>query len=124
MTRDMDTVRKILLHVEQASEPVEQVSGIPAEIFSYHAALLMEAGLIEGDFAKDSNLLARDAVVFRLTWSGHDFLDAARDDTVWRTAKEKVLKLGASWTFDLLKEMLKALAKQQLTRIGLPDFNT
>ena len=123
MTRDMDTIRKILLQVEGASEPVEGVSDVPADVFAYHAALLMEAGLVEGDFAKGPNLLACDAVVFRLTWSGHDFLDAARNDTVWRIAQEKILKPGVSWTFDLLKETLKALAKQQLARIGLPDFD-
>ena len=47
----------------------------------------------------------------------------ATNDTVWRTAKEKVLKPGVSWTFELLKETLKALAKQQLARIGLPGFD-
>jgi hypothetical protein len=40
-----------------------------------------------------------------------------RDDTVWKKAKEHVLKPGASWTFDILKEWLKAEAK---SRLGLP----
>jgi len=42
---------------------------------------------------------------------------------VWRTAKEKILKPGVSWTFELLKETLKALAKQQLARVGLLGFD-
>jgi hypothetical protein len=42
---------------------------------------------------------------------------------VWNTAKEKILRPGASWTFDLLKESLKALARQQLAKVGLPGFD-
>ncbi len=39
---------------------------------------------------------------------GCDFLDAARSDTLWAKAKTSVIKPSASWTFDLLKEWLKA----------------
>ena len=58
-----------------------------------------------------------------MTWQGHEFLDSARSDSVWHTAKEKMLKPGISWTFGLLSEALKALAKQQLARVGLPGFD-
>jgi hypothetical protein len=44
----------------------------------------------------------------RLAWAGHDFLEAARDETPWSKAKEKVMKPGAAFTFDLVKEWLKA----------------
>ena len=35
-------------------------------------------------------------------------MDAARDDTLWRKAKESVIRPGASFTFDLVKDWLKA----------------
>jgi hypothetical protein len=38
---------------------------------------------------------------------------------VWRKAKEKVLKAGVSFSFELLKEALK----HQLRRTGLPGFD-
>jgi hypothetical protein len=43
-----------------------------------------------------------------------------------KTIKEISVALGPgmSWTFELPKETLKALAKQQLSRIGLPDLST
>jgi hypothetical protein len=84
---------------------------------------MKDAGLIEAAIAKGPDGSPAGAVIIRMTWAGHDFLDAARDDTVWRKAKDNVLKPGVSWTFDLLKQTLKALAQQQLARIGLPGFD-
>lgn len=123
MTRDMDVVRRILLHVEQAHEPIQSIPDCPSEVFAYNTALLIEAGFLEGKIIRGPKGNPFAAVVLRMTWQGHDFLDAARNDTIWRTAKQKVLKPGMSWTFDLLREVLKALAKQQLARAGLPGFD-
>jgi hypothetical protein len=122
MKRDMDMIRRILLHVEQAQKPVETVPDCAQNVFDYHTALIIEAGLAEGDVGKDHNLLPFGAVVFRLTWNGHEFLDSARSDTVWQIAKQKVLKPGASWTFALLGEVLKTLAKHQLAEAGIPGL--
>jgi len=43
----------------------------------------------------------------RMTWSGHDFLDAARDETLWKKAKQTVMKPAASFTFEIVREWLK-----------------
>jgi hypothetical protein len=93
------------------------------EQLAYHVQLLIDAGLVEGTVHYGASRGRRIPDAFhiqRLTWTGHDFLDAARNDTVWHTAKEKILKPGVSWTFELLKETLKALAKQQLSHLDLP----
>jgi uncharacterized protein DUF2513 len=120
MKRDIDIVRNLLLRTEAADGSVS--INDPAE--TYHVRIMLDAGLVEGRISEDVTSDApRHSHIHNLTWAGHDFLDAARDDTVWRTAKEKILKPGVSWTFELLKETLKALAKQQLTRIGLPGFD-
>ena len=58
-----------------------------------------------------------DYFVHRLTWPGHEFLAATRDETVWKRVTERVLKGGASWTFDIVKEWAKHEFK---TRLGLP----
>jgi Hypothetical protein (DUF2513) len=125
MQRDVDIVRHLLLWVE--SDRSHQLPpDISREQLAYHAQLLIDAGLIEGTVHYSSRRGGRVADTFhiqRLTWAGHDFLDAARNDTVWHTAKEKILKPGVSWTFEILKETLKALAKQQLARIGLPELD-
>src|SRR5437667_4183583 len=101
MKRDMDVIRRILMRVEQAEEPTESLSECPADVFAYHAMLLFDGRLAEGDFAKGPNLLPVNAVIFHLTWKGHEFLDSARSETIWNTAKQKVLKPGASWSFSL-----------------------
>src|SRR5215813_3685824 len=106
MKRDMDIVRHLLLWVE-SDRTLQLPSDVTQETFAYHAQLMIDAGLIEGTvhYGSRRGIRAPDAFhIQRLTWAGHDFLEAARNDTVWRTAKEKILKPGVSWTFDLLKE--------------------
>jgi Hypothetical protein (DUF2513) len=125
MQRDMDIIRDLLLWVESGRSH-ELPPAASREQLAYHAQLLIDAGLAEGSvhYAGRRGTRVPDAFhIERLTWAGHDFLDAARDDTVWGHAKEKILKPGASWTFELLKETLKSLAKQQLARMGLPELD-
>ena len=54
------------------------------------------------------------AVVSRLTWEGHDFLDAIQDDTIWAKPKESVLKPTLSASLDVLLEWLKRQAKVKM----------
>jgi hypothetical protein len=120
MKRDMDIVRNLLLRAEAADGSIS----ISDSVETYHVRIMIDAGLIEGRISEEITSDApRHSYIHNLTWAGHDFLDAARNDTVWRTAKEKVLKPGVSWTFELLREILKALAKQQLAGLGLPGFD-
>jgi hypothetical protein len=122
MKRDMDVIRMLLIQQETGEAPPE-LANYSEPLLVYNVALMKDAGLIEAAIAKGPDGTPMGAVIIRMTWAGHDFLDAARNDTVWRTAKEKILKPGASWTFELLKETLKTLATQQLSRIGLPGFD-
>ena len=48
-----------------------------------------------------------------LTWDGHEFLDSARNETLWRKAKEELKKTG-NFSFQILGEMLLSLARNQL----------
>ena len=45
------------------------------------------------------------------------FASAIDNDTLWRRAKENVIKPAGSWTFDVLKEWLKAEIVQGLPTI-------
>ena len=119
----MDVIRRILFDVEEAKEPVQKIADCPPDVFAYNASLLIQAGFVESKIIGGPKGLPRAALILRMTWQGHEFLDSARSDSVWHTAKEKMLKPGMSWTFGLLSEALKALAKQQLARVGLPGFD-
>lgn len=113
MKRDMELIRRLLMSVE-GEEPTPDLTGYTEEQRVYHMALLIEAGLLDGTVRTNSIGYPDGYRVRKLTWAGHEFLDAARDDTIWRKAKTEILKPAASWTFGLVLEWLKAEAKKKL----------
>jgi hypothetical protein len=116
MKRDMDLARQILLQIEAAPSPDSLVSvtspnHTETEV-SYHVMLLEEAQLIKAhDFSGDSGIRWEP---IRLTWAGHEFLEAARNDTRWERAKALMREKVGGIVFSLLKEVLIKLATQDL----------
>ncbi len=110
MKRDMQVIRKLILYLEEA-EPGCDSDDIDLEldtdVLEYHMRLMDEAGLI-------CITPMRGGVIFnRMTWQGHDFADAARDDVVWKKTLRKVAETTKSVTFELLTHLLKGtLAKE------------
>ena len=43
--------------------------------------------------------------ITRLTWYGHEFLDAINNDTVWEKTKKSFASSGVSMTFELVKSV-------------------
>jgi hypothetical protein len=112
MKRDMDMVRQLLLDAEaHDNKPPFLATDEPNAV--YHISLLNEAGLMNAIIRKNEYGLPGDAVIMGLTWAGHDFLAAARDDTIWKKAKDVMLKPGISWTFSILTEWLKQEAHKR-----------
>jgi hypothetical protein len=121
MKRNLDTIRKLLELVEAqpAGQPLLTFSGdfdnTAPEVVE-HLELMIEAGLLEGEARADSSMKGGGMfAINKLTWTGHDFLNAARSDDVWHATKRRLGKAG-SWTFGLVLEILKEEAKR---RIGL-----
>jgi hypothetical protein len=123
MKRDMELIRKLLLFFEEKESPqhikVPPIEGYDDGTIKTHLVLMHDAGFLRCEPVRSST---SDRVIyvvpFELTWAGHDFLQTMRDDTLWRKAKEHVLKPGASWSFDILKEWAKHELRQKL---GLPE---
>lgn len=118
MKRDMDLVRKITLAAEQLPPRkwLESVEGIDPAVFAEHARWMKQAGLVEAtitDYLEGTT----NAAIKRLTWDGCNFADEIRSDTLWKKAKETVLKPSASFTFSILREWLKTEITQ-----GLPTL--
>ena len=113
MKRDMDLIRLLMLEAESGEKPPE-LSSYDDDTICGHVALLLDAGFIDGKAFAGSDGVIRRAIIKRLTWTGHEFLDASRDPTLWQQAKDKVLKPGASWTLAVLMEFLKAEARKRL----------
>lgn len=117
MKRDMDLARLILLEIEQ-----HPFIGVGFELkleeykreeITYHIILLAEAGLIEADDA--STLANIEWLPKRLTWQGHEFLDAARDNNRWNQAKATMSKVGG-FVFEVGKQVLLELIKSELRK--------
>ena len=77
---------------------------------------MYQANLVTAADISSKDDKSPNAILTGLSWLGHEFLDAAKDDTIWSKAKKTVLKSTAGITFDVLLEWLKAEVKG---RIGL-----
>ena len=113
MKRDMNLIRLQLLETE-GEDPKPDLSAYTEEQLVYHSALLIEAGLVHGEVVLDGNGQPVGTVTAPLTWAGHEFLDAARNDTIWHKASERIKKSGVDVTISLMKEILNQLLKQSL----------
>ncbi len=113
MKRDFDLIRLILIHNETGEKPRE-LDAYQEDHVLYNIALMKDAGLIEAYVEDDVRGRPCAAVINRLTWAGHDFLDSIRDESIWVKAKEKVIKPMGSFTFGLLKEYLSSEIKRSL----------
>jgi hypothetical protein len=114
--RDMNLIRLQLLRVE-GDERVQELDDYTEEQKVYHMALCIEAGLVDGAIVRDANGYPAATSAIRLTWKGHEFLDAARNDTIWKKALGHIKKAGVQVTLPVLEEVLKKAAKDLL---GLP----
>ena len=72
-------------------------------------ALLIDAGLIDGQVANTLGPGVKDFFAQRLTWEGHEFLDSIRSDTVWNKTKKLFADEGLSMTVDLVKGAAKKI---------------
>jgi len=89
MQRDLDLIRQILLEVEKHDDPLRAIpvgaEGHSAQEISHHVMLLKQAGYVT---ATDlSHLRGLAWTPKSLTWEGHEFLEAARNPTIWDQVK-------------------------------------
>ena len=100
MKRDMELVRELLIQIEEHDSKdeinffVEEGYKFTNQEIDYHLELMISAGLIKGSARHTSKGTVFD--IESLTWIGHEFLDAARNDKVWEKAEKTVEKNGMS----------------------------
>jgi len=116
MKRDMDLARELLLRIEANDGDPRLldlgVNGFEPQVIQEHLHLLKEAGLIE---AMESHTRGGDSYYpTRLTWEGHNFMDAARDETLWKKTRQTISQKFQSVSFDVLKAVLSEIAKNSL----------
>ena len=118
MKRDMNLVRSILLALEQhehghAPDKLK-IEGFSDEQIGYHIYLMGQANLLKVANINSCDSLSPTAIPIGITWEGYEFLEMAREPSMWKRAVEKVTSTGGTMTIDILKTVLAALAKQSL----------
>jgi hypothetical protein len=118
MKRNWDTIRKILIKIESL-EPNEYLilsmfdEKEHDEVY-YHIKLLLEAGLIEGKIHTTISKSPHEFHIERLSWNGHEFLDAIKIDTHWNKIKKHIKSKGIDLGFDIIKITSLSIAKTLL----------
>ena len=118
MRRNWDIIRELLLAAEDLG-PNERVSLSDFDEsrqfeMSYHAGLLDEAGLVHASISKELSQRPTHFYIYRLTWSGHELLDAIRNESIWVKTKSAISERGGSMTFDIVKGLALSYAKSGL----------
>ena len=110
MKRDMDLVRKLLFLVEADDKVDKLCEEYGHSVVAGHVAILLDANLIVGSLFYDRDQSRRDPDfdIVRLTWAGHEFLDNARNETVWNKVTATIKNAATTASFEVLVEMLKA----------------
>jgi exonuclease V gamma subunit len=116
MKRDIDLIKQILIEIEKSKKVKGWIKiDIPnrsLEEISYHIKLLYQAGLIEA--VNQTTKTEFEWTAKSLTWQGHEFLDAIRNDTVWKKLKAKIKEQGGSIPFHVVKELAAVFSKDLL----------
>ena len=118
MKRDMDLVRDILLKVEEAERalPVGAFYDLRAskDVVDYHLELLIAHGFLDGTLHGSWGSRVVGGEIDGLTWDGQDFLEAVRDERVWRAVKKAVYEAVGSTTFDVVKATCSMVATSMI----------
>lgn len=115
MKRDMELVRKILMACEEDEHAIIagsfQFDEYDDETVGYHNYLLVQAGLVEGSQTTALGDSSPSAIIHCLTWKGHEFIEAARDEGRWAKAKKLIQEKAGSATFDVVFGVLTSMIK-------------
>ncbi|MBM3775142.1 MAG: DUF2513 domain-containing protein [Acidobacteria bacterium] len=116
MKRDLNLIRKMVLAIEDAPTgfaPSLSFDGYTEVQVGYHAYLLVDAGLAKGTDVTTMGSRAPQALITSLTWAGHEFTEAARDESQWKKTLATVKEKGGAITFEVLKQLLSILMKDR-----------
>ena len=127
MKREMDLVRKILSVMEDdefylsfSEGFLPKIQDYREEQILYHMKIMAQAGLLHIDSYEIEAGAPGQTITtksYSISWDGHEFLAAARNDTFWNRAKLEMGKvLGGSGRFMLpvLTQLLTSYLKAEL----------
>jgi hypothetical protein len=86
----------------------------PAAVY-YHVTLLADSPYVIAEYSSRGHISH-----YRLSWEGHEFLEAIRDDTRWNQLKAAANKAGAESIEAVAKAALGTAIKLIFGYLGLP----
>ena len=86
-----------------------EIDDYSLEEIVYHVEIMKDAGLLDVDIQWLVGGGLPVIYLKRMTWDGHEFLDAARNESIWSQAKAKVLETTGGLGFEALKAALSQL---------------
>ncbi len=119
MKRDMSLIRKLVLAIEDCpgafSVDHAKFADVEEKAIKYHLYLLVKGGLAEGvERTHGGSGGIPEALVTHLTWAGHDFADASRNETIWNQAIKTIKDKAGAASFKILGLVLSHYAKKYI----------
>jgi Hypothetical protein (DUF2513) len=111
MQRNMDLIRLIVLNTE-CGKPYPEIIGFTPEAVKYHQMLAIESGLLNGTHGKyneNATEVPSYVIVEDITWEGHNFIDAIREDNNWNKVKVYLTQEGKQLSIETIKIAVKTL---------------
>lgn len=113
--RNFDLIRHILLVTENSNKNVLTVEDFVTDEYAeseiaYHIALLIDANYLVADETKFLRQKHSQYRVKRLTFSGSEYLDHIRNNSIWAKTKETILKAGSILTFETISKVAPQIA--------------
>ncbi|MEM1354360.1 MAG: DUF2513 domain-containing protein [Planctomycetota bacterium] len=123
MRRDPALIRQILLACEEHEHGYAprnlDIEGYTEEQIGYHVYLLGDAGYMKVIDITHIGSNSPEAKPGSITHNGHEFLDAIRDEEVWKTTKGIIAKTGG-WTLGVIA----SVATEIITRNAMAAIGT
>ncbi len=79
-----------------------------------HVHQLIEGGYVQGKVHFNGADTPPKVVIHRVRPAGHDFLQAMREDTIWKAVKEKIMQPTMSWTIGLAVAYAESIVREKL----------
>ncbi len=120
MKRDMELIRELMMAIESRedasecwAEDLEIAGDWNIAQIKYHLQLLVDAKFLEATIKHDNGPNTYILIV-RMLWEGHEFLDNARNESIWKEARKTIAEKGGSVAVGVLTQLLSSIAKQQM----------
>jgi hypothetical protein len=117
MKCDMELIRELLMAIEAVDRPDVFQATLKLKVNStredmiYNLELMIDAGSLVAEPIK-TMAGTSDFLIKRMTYGGHEFLNNARNESIWKETTGLVQQKGGSVAIGILTQILTSVAKQ------------